>query len=231
MASVKVLSGKDIPVTTYHTRRYKMNTSYPTIRWTAWFKWLGATLIGLIAGLVVFIVVGSLLGEAGEEAPPVIFGLVLGTIFGTAFGVAHWLFLRRYLPGTRGWVPATIVAFALAAAIIFGLLNPENSESSLLLRMSHAAVVGLSLGFAQWLVLRGKLAQPAYLWILFSLGGWIMGELTGFALESMQAEPPLPLMATFLAGASLPGIGLIWLLRQRFQVRVDQRHLADNLGS
>ena len=189
----------------------------PSIRWISWFKWFVATLIGLIAGLVVFFLIGVTVGEfIDEEFPPFVFGIVLGTIFGTAFGIAHWLFLRRYLPGTGGWIPATIVAFALAAAIIFGLLNPENSEPSVLLRISHSIVAGLSLGFAQWLVLRTRLALPASLWILFSLGGWIIGELTGIAMENL-AEEPLPLMATFLVGASLPGIGMIWLLRQHFQ--------------
>ncbi|HEX6384639.1 MAG TPA: hypothetical protein VF177_08225 [Anaerolineae bacterium] len=192
-----------------------MNTFYPSIRWTAWFNWFVVTLVGLIAGLAVFIIVGSLLGEAGEEAPPVIFGIVLGTIFGTAFGIAHWLFLRRYLPGTEGWVPATIIAFALAGGVIFGLLNPENAEPSILLRISHAIITGIALGFAQWLILRAKLAHLAHLWILFSLGGWVTGELTGIAMENLQAEPPLPLLATFLIAALLPGIGMIWILRQR----------------
>jgi len=194
----------------------------PSIRWISWLKWFVATLVGLIAGLAVFIIVGSLLGAVGvEEAPPFVFGTVLGTIFGTAFGIAHWLFLRRYLPGTGGWVPATIVAFALAAALVFGLLNGENSEPSFLLRISHATVVGLFLGFAQWLVLRKRLHRQAYLWIVFSVVGWILGEITGIMMANL-AGPPLDLMLTFLVGASLPGIGMVWLLQRQLQVDAGQ---------
>lgn len=186
----------------------------PSIRWTAWFRWFAATLIGLVAGLAVFFLIGVTLGEFIDEAfPEFVFGIILGTIFGTAFGVAHWLFLRRYVTGIGAWVPATIIAFALAAALIFGWLNPENAEASIPLRISHAIVVGLSLGFAQWPVLRTGLGRSANLWILFSLGGWIIGELTGIVMGNL-VEEPLPLMATFLVGASVTGIGMIWLLSQ-----------------
>jgi hypothetical protein len=185
-----------------------------SLRWTAWFKWLAATLIGLVAGLVVFFLIGVTFGEYLDEAfPEFVFGIFLGTIFGTAFGIAHWVFLRRYVSGIGAWIPATAISFALAAAIIFGLLNPENGEASTGLRIGHAIVVGLSLGVAQWLVLRARVAGPAHLWILFSVGAWILGELTGIALGNV-AEEPLPLMAIFLVGASLSGMGMIWLLMQ-----------------
>lgn len=185
-----------------------------TVHWSAWFRWFAATLIGLFAGLAVFFLIGITLGEYIDEAfPEFVFGIILGTIFGTAFGVAHWLFLLRYTPGIGAWIPATALGFALGAAIVFGLLNPQGGEALLPLRISHAIVVGLSLGLAQWLVLRATVAGPTHLWIFFSVGAWILGEFTGIALENV-AEEPLPLMAIFLVGASLSGLGIIWLLRQ-----------------
>lgn len=182
--------------------------------WAAWFRWFAVTLIGLIAGLVVFFIIGVTFGEFIDQAlPEFVFGIILGTIFGTAFGVAHWLFLRRYVSGMGAWIPATVIAFALAAALIFGWLNPESAETSIPLKISHAIVVGLSLGFAQSLVLRTRLARAANLWILFSLGGWIIGEITGIVMQNL-VEEPIPLMANFLVGGSVPGIGMIWLLKQ-----------------
>lgn len=194
-----------------------MKASTTSMGWATWLRWLLVSFIALITGLVVFILVGSSLGEAIDQAPPFVFGLVLGAIFGSAFGIAHWFFLRRFLPGITAWIRATMIGFTFAAAIIFGLLEGDGSESSLFLRIIHAVLIGLSLGFAQWLVLRNRLAQTAYLWILFSLGAWVIGELTGIALEGL-AEPPLPLMAIFMVGASLPGIGMVWLLQQAPQV-------------
>lgn len=193
-----------------------MNASHPPILWTSWLKWLLVTFIGLVAGLIIFVLIGSLLGTAGEEAPPFVFGLVLGAIFGTAFGVAHWIFLRRYIPGLAAWIPATTVAFAFAAMIIFGLLDGDNQEPSNLVRISHAALVGFSLGIAQWLVIRNRLGKQAGLWIVFSVVGWMLGEFTGIILTDL-AEEPLPLMVIFLVGASLPGIGIVWLLQRKFQ--------------
>ncbi|MFW5943306.1 MAG: hypothetical protein ACOC9X_05615 [bacterium] len=189
------------------------NETY-SIGWADWFRWLGLTVAGLVAGFLVFLVVGVTAGEyMDEHLPEFVFGVVLGAIFGSAFGVAHWRFLRRYVPHASSWIPATIVAFALAAAVVFGLLNPQNGDVSLPLRLSHGLAVGLSLGLGQWLVLRSRVAGPAHLWILFSAGAWIAGELTGIALEGV-AEGPLALMATFLVGASLSGLGMVWLLRQ-----------------
>lgn len=186
--------------------------SNPSIGWSAWFRWFALTLFGLLVGLIVFFLIGVTVGEYIDEAfPEFVFGTILGTIFGSAFGLAHWLFFRRYIPGIGAWIPATVLGFALGAAIVFGLLNPEGGEASLALRISHAIVVGLTLGLAQWLVLRDRVAGPAYLWVLFSPSAWILGEFTGIALEN-AAEEPLPLMATFLVGASLSGMGMIWLL-------------------
>jgi hypothetical protein len=139
----------------------------------------------------------------------------LGVIFGTTFGLAHWLFLRPYLPGIKTWIFATVVAFALAAAIVFGLLNGDAADASIPLKISHAVVVGSCLGLAQWLVLRQNVDQ-AYLWLVFSLVGWVVGEITGI-LIAVLADPPLELMAMFLVGMSLPGMGMVWLLQRQFR--------------
>lgn len=194
-----------------------------SIGWASWLRWSALTLIGLLAGFAVFFSFGVTLGAYVDAMfPPYVFGIVLGTIFGTAFGTVHARFLRRYVP-MAGWVPATAVAFAVAAAIIFGLLNPQDVELSPLLRIGHATVAGLFLGSAQWLVLRGKMAGPTYLWIAFSIGAWSVGELAGIGLESLRVEPPLALMTTFLVGASLSGIGMIWLLKQHVGINTRER--------
>lgn len=189
-----------------------MNPSRPPITWTAWLRWLLFTFAGLVVGLVVFVLVGSSLGETGDEAPPILFGTILGVIFGSGFGVAHWLVLRRYLDGIASWIPATIAAFALAAAVVFSLLNGADPDSPLLLKLSHGGLLGLALGAAQWLVVRDKMNRQALLWIVVSIAGWTLGELAGVALAG-AVEEPIPLMAVFLVGPSLTGAGYLWLLK------------------
>lgn len=190
--------------------------SVASVRWTSWLRWLGLTLAGLLGGLVVFFAVGVTMGEMLDELfPEFVFGLVLGAIFGTAFGLAHWLFLRRYISGIGAWVPATIIGFALGAAIVFGPLNTQDTDPSMLVRISHATSVGLSLGLMQWLVLRGRLFHHSYLWMVISVGAWIAGELAGTFLANLRVEEPIPLLTIFLIGASLSGIGMIWLLKEQ----------------
>jgi hypothetical protein len=192
-----------------------MGSSLVSIRWISWFRWLLLMMAALLAGLIVFILVGSILGEAGEHAAPAVFGAFLGAIFGTAFGVAQWFFLRRFLSNTIFWIPATIVSFTLAAATIFGLLEGDSQETSLLLRISHGFLLGLILGVAQWLVLRNWQIPQSYLWIVFSILGWILGEVAGVLLSDLTV-PPLDLLALFLVGSTLPGIGMVWLLKKHF---------------
>ena len=192
-----------------------MNSSLVSIRWTAWLRWLLYMFAALLVGLVIFILVGSVLGEVGEQAAPALFGAILGLIFGSAFGVAQWIFLRRFLPNTIAWIPATIVTFCLAAVIIFGLLEGDDQGSSLLLRISHGFLLGFFLGVAQWLILRNKRILQSYLWIVFSILGWVLGEMAGILLSDLVG-PPLNLLALFLVGTTLPGIGMVWLLKQHF---------------
>jgi hypothetical protein len=203
-----------------------MNASHPRIRFAAWIRWLLFTSAGLVAGLVVFIIVGSFLGEAGDEAPPIVFGSVLGVIFGTTFGIAHWLVLRRYLDRIAAWIPASAAAFTLATAVVFALLNGDDPDSHILLKLSHGAVLGLALGAAQWIMVRDKMQEQGYLWILFSVVGWTLGELAGILLTGL-AEQPLPLMAVFLLGPSLTGAGYLWLLNRHLGTAGAGREPAD----
>ena len=160
--------------------------------------------------MAIFVLIGDLSRENIDNAPPFLFGTILSAIFGASFGVAHWLFLRRYLSGIAAWILATFIAFIVGATIVFGLLDESNPESPPVIILIDGVVFGFTFG---WIVLRDKPVHRAYLWVLCSLGGWIIAELTGIALANL-IEPPLDLVGLFLIGASLPGLGMVWLLRQ-----------------
>ena len=75
--------------------------------------WTGATAIGVGLGLAVALALPEGTGLAGKVAE----GAVHGAAIGVIVGAAQWLALRRRLAGARWWVPVSVVAWTLGAAI------------------------------------------------------------------------------------------------------------------
>ncbi|WP_206796356.1 hypothetical protein [Amycolatopsis sp. MtRt-6] len=133
--------------------------------------------------------------------------LLAGAVEGAALGTGQALVLRRILPAfnTRRWVAAT--AGAASFAYLAGLA-PSTWAAGLvswppLVLWPVAAVLGtallLSIGFAQWLVLRRHLARSAR-WIFTTAGAWLLG-LAGFLGVTMPLwQPGQGLGPTILIG-------------------------------
>ena len=177
-----------------------------------WGRWVAATLLSLLAGMVLFILVGAVAGEALDAGPPALFGLVLGAIFGTSFGIGHALVLKRKIGGAGAWIIATGIAFVVAACVIFGFLQGSSSDTSLLIKLTHALVLGGSLGLAQYMVLERQVTGAAA-WIVISIVAWSIAELVA-AFIGPLVGPPLDILLLFFIGGALPGIGIPWLLRR-----------------
>ena len=189
-----------------------MRSEASSIGWGFWVRWAFATILGLAVGMVVFIIVGDMFGEVVDNSPEYVFGLIVGAIFGTAFGIAQWLVLRREIPHSAAWIPATVVGFSVAAFVIFGFLDGGNPDTSVPAKLGHAVVLGGVLGIAQFLVLRDKVKMAAA-WIVVSILAWLVAEIIGIALGS-AVGPPLDLLGLFLLGGALPGAGMVWLLNR-----------------
>jgi hypothetical protein len=126
-------------------------------------------------------VAGALTADsAAAVSVPVL--LLAGAAEGAVLGSGQALVLRRALPAlTAGrWVAAT--AAAASFAYLVGLA-PSTWAAALpswppLLLWPVAAVLGvallLSIGFAQWLVLRRHLVRSAR-WIATTAGAWLLG--------------------------------------------------------
>lgn len=193
-------------------RSYPMYSQDIGVGWRLWLKWALATILAVIAGMVVFIAVGTLAGEAIDELPEYVFGILVGGIFGSTFGVAQWRILRSHLRHPAAWVWATLAGFVIGAFLIFGVMGGETPDAAIFSRLAHAVVLGSALGIAQWIVLRGNVAQSA-LWIPISLASWVIAEALAIALDGLIG-PPLDLMMIFLAGGLVTGLGMVWLLKQ-----------------
>jgi hypothetical protein len=175
-----------------------------------WSRWALANLMGLVVGAAGFVALVVLTAGALDRPPGYAFGVALGLTFGPAFGLAQWWVLRGSLGPVGAWVGATVVGFLVAFATIFGVMDGSDPDTSLLVKIGHAVVLGLTLGIAQWSVLRRKL-DGASRWILVSVVSWVVAELAGVALTAL-AGPPLDILGLFAIGTVLPGIAMAWLL-------------------
>lgn len=155
--------------------------------WRAWFKTVTvAEFVGFGAPVVA--------GAVTTDAPAAVtyLSLVLaGAIEGTILGFGQASVLAHVVTGfsRRSWVAATAVGAALAwtTALTPSLFSDQLTDASNVLRAlvigSVATVAVLSIGAAQWLVLR-RTTKRATEWIFASSIGWCVG-LMAFAVTAM----------------------------------------------
>jgi hypothetical protein len=90
-------------------------------------------------------------------------------VMGLLTGVVQYGMLRRFLPRMGWWVLATVGGWILGMLLITLLIRldwmtPSNLDLTLLL-------LGLSIGFGQWLVLMRRLPRAGW-WVAANLLGW-----------------------------------------------------------
>ena len=173
-------------------------------------SWFWTVTLAEFAGFAVPAGVGAVTANA---RPLVVVPALLaaGVVEGSLLGWGQSRVLRRALPGLPGrrWIGATAVAAALAYAI--GLLPSTVSFASWPVVLTIAVGVGLgaallvSIGFAQWLVLR-RFVAGAGRWIATTALAWLvgLGVFLGFATPLWQEGQPLALtLAVGVAGGLL----------------------------
>jgi hypothetical protein len=146
--------------------------------WTIWIQWVLATTVGWILGIVL-----------GDE-----------TGVGFFVGLAQWVVLRRFFAQAWWWILASTAGWMAGWAIITSGLF-VSPGGGLFTTIISGAVFGLSMGAAQWIVLR-RWVKLSSLWILLSIPGWTIG-LIG-------------LLGSILAGAvigAITGLAFDFLLR------------------
>jgi len=195
-----------------------------------WTRWFAAVTVGEFLGFAVPAVTGALT----VHTPPVttiLAMLAAGAVEGTLLGAAQASVIRRVVPGVgvRRWIVATAGAAVFAYAI--GLL-----PSTVAGRLPHlptallvvaAAVLGsallLSIGTAQWLVLRRAVPGSAS-WIVTTAIAWTVGlaVFCGLAMPLWHPGQSVPVVAAIGIAAGLlmaattsviTGLGLCRLTR------------------
>ena len=174
-----------------------------------WLWWTAATIVGWIIGYAInnlIITVFNFTEEAVTQGdrPELIIASILALIsMGLSVGLAQWLVLRREVPTSTLWVPATTLGFAVG--IWFGL-----------------AFMGLGTGLAQWWVVRKTFSKGSW-WPTISAIIWPLGYVAG---GSVSGALIVPLGSQLLAGlvgivvtgliiGAITGAVLLWLLREQ----------------
>ena len=148
--------------------------------WALWFLWIMATTLGWL--VTNFLAIGVSYIAAGF-AISLLQGFVLQSRIGHPF--------RWVVAGTIGWAIGWLI-------VLFAVPNG--------LEIINGLVVGLAMGIAGWLVLRGEVHWAGW-WIILSIVGWttglallpgflstgsMAGALTGICLELLLRNPLKP---------------------------------------
>lgn len=141
----------------------------------------------IIRGIMIFIGDRIYLNDPTEEF---LFGYIFVPAAGILMGIAQFGLLRRYLPRMGWWVLATAGGWLLGLVLIliniFGALAfllGDEAINTLWAKALALILMGLSIGFGQWLLLRRRFPRAGW-WIGANVVGWgLLGLTAGDATD------------------------------------------------
>lgn len=164
--------------------------------------WIVANLLGVAAIVLIPPFVKSIRGM-----------LVSSLIIGLPIGFAQWIVLRRLAPISILWVLTISAGLVLGlmvspilAGIFWGFLN---DESVLALTLAYTTI-GLLVGLAQWLFLRGHFSN-SLVWPLSSAAGLGLGTGLVLATNLVDQSGIISIILVALVYAITTGFVMLWL--------------------
>lgn len=145
--------------------------------WAFWFQWMMATTTGWILGRFLL---------------PNLSMVVIGI----GIGVLQFFVLQYKIQQAWRWIVATLLGWTIGATLIWMFVQDGDDFFA-------GLIIGLSLGVAQWIILRQEVQWPAW-WIVISIVGWttgigllpgifltgvLAGAITGIAIELLLRFP------------------------------------------
>jgi ribosomal protein L40E len=169
-----------------------------------WITWVFANELAAAMYLVLLAIAASLLQTEPGAIPYTIVSflgwpLILGTM--------QWLVLKRWLLRFHEWLIPTAAGALFGSIVVYLTWDVVWGDlPALWTAIATGALMGATLGVAQWLAVRRRFSRA---------GWWILATTAGGALAGLgdQASDCLSLLAGS-APAALTGIALVWLVRQ-----------------
>ncbi|MFC2172189.1 hypothetical protein ACFLU6_06105 [Acidobacteriota bacterium] len=149
-------------------------------------------------------------------------------VLGVTLGMMQWLVLRRWIPGSKGWIAATIAGGALSGFFLTAVYQTLDLTVSL-------GVFGLAIGITQLFVLWRSL-RLAGLWPVVSALSWWSGALIAQYFDQVIFRPDHVtgalsfLLVCLFHGLSgffssiLTGLALRWMLLLKKARQAQQEH-------
>jgi hypothetical protein len=215
------------------------STERAQVGWGTWLAWLLSSTVGLavggalggVVGVAVFFTTGLVMG-----GPLALFfmGIAGSVAVGVAIvGIAQGFILRRQI-SAGWWVLASMVGLAVSLALVFTVVFALNMGAV-------GAVVGASVGIAQWLVLRRRVYRASW-WVLANTVGVAVGGALGVAVGGavvasagggvgeVEALAVGIAMAIAMGGiwyGAFTGSVMVWLLRRSSEKELVSRQAAE----
>lgn len=152
--------------------------------WNFVLRWMAANAVGLTFGRIVGQLIGIMTGGivamlAGEAPGELVFVATIGAVIGLAIGLMQRVLLPQPISLFRRWLGLTCAGWALGFALatsIAPILDAAIDKTAG--ELMSSAVVGASVGLAQWLSLRTWLPQAGW-WIPVNVASWAIGPALG----------------------------------------------------
>ena len=167
--------------------------------------WVVANLLGVAAIAVIVLLFPFLTAIHGMPVSSLIIGLPIG--------FAQWIALRRVTPISILWTLTISAGLVLGLVVvnspIAGIWGFLDDESVLALTVAYTAI-GLLIGLAQWVFLRGHFTR-SLVWPLSSAVGLGLGIGVVFATNLVYQSETLSIVLVFLVYAIATGSVKSWL--------------------
>ena len=172
-----------------------------------------------VGGVILGWIVANLLGVAAIGALSLIpfltsipGMLVSSLIIGLPIGFAQWIALRRVAPISILWVltiSAGLLLGLVVSPILAGIWGFLEDESVLSLTAAYTTI-GLLVGMAQWLFLRGHFTK-SLVWLLSSAVGLGLGTSLVLVSNLIHQSGIISIILVVLVYAIATGLVMSWL--------------------